>query len=549
MPAAALLLPVALLAAGALLAEAAGRVRPGAGRTPVALFAWAALAALLLLWVPQRNPIDLNLGELGAGIRFVLRLDAVSFAFSLFVLLPSALLLTFQRNPSPPLAALATAGAVLTLLAGGLVLAALAWGATFLLVLLLVQAGGEPAPSGARFRQQAAWLLLIWAAAALSARAGTDQYAAVPVSALQAPIFGLVALAAVIASGLVPWKPWPAVLWERLPPELAGLAILPLYFTGFYFLARMYQAGGGHLPGTFFNLALAALGAACALFAALRAQAAGSRRSYFSEVLPMGGGFALLALGLGTALGVAAAIATLAAVALLAALLPLVGDDALSGRLMLALIVVVGLPPTAVFGTRLLDLQAAVESNEVGGYLALLAAGAWLIGIAGAARAVRLGPRREAGRGSTRAAALVGALVVAGGAGLGVLQATIAVPAAAALLPFPGTALTGMPYATATASGSWPAVALGGLAVLATLLLAVAGRGRAVPALSGAVPAPLLAPRWEVLPERLGTIVDSLEVPAEFRVTAWKSFDQAMARGSVWLWIAIFVVLALVVAR
>src|SRR5207302_5153592 len=342
---------------------------------------------------------------------------------------------------------------------------------------------------------------------------------------------------------------WPAVLWERLPPELAGLAILPLYFTGFYFLARMYQAGGGHLPGTFFNLALAALGAACALFAALRAQAAGSRRSYFSEVLPMGGGFALLALGLGTALGVAAAIATLAAVALLAALLPLVGDDALSGRLMLALIVVVGLPPTAVFGTRLLDLQAAVESNEVGGYLALLAAGAWLIGIAGAARAVRLGPRREAGRGSTRAATLVGALVVAGGAGLGVVQATIAVPAAAALLPFPGTALTGMPYATATASGSWPAVALGGLAVLATLLLAVAGRGRAVPALSGAVPAPLLAPRWEVLPERLGTIVDSLEVPAEFRVTAWKSFDQAMARGSVWLWIAIFVVLALVVAR
>jgi len=108
MPAAALLLPVALLAAGALLAGAAGRVRPGAGRTPVALFAWAALAALLLLWVPQRNPIDLNLGDLGAGIRFVLRLDAVSFAFSLFVLLPSALLLTFQPNPSPPLAALAT---------------------------------------------------------------------------------------------------------------------------------------------------------------------------------------------------------------------------------------------------------------------------------------------------------------------------------------------------------------------------------------------------------------------------------------------------------
>jgi hypothetical protein len=263
----------------------------------------------------------------------------------------------------------------------------------------------------------------------------------------------------------------------------------------------------------------------------------------------MAGGFALLALGLGTALGVAAAIGTLAAAALLAALLPLLNDDALSAPTMLALAVGVGLPPTAIFGTRLLDLEAAVESNEVGGYLALLTAAAWVVGIAAAARAVRLPPRREGAAGSQAGAVLVAALLVAGGAALGALQAAIAIPAAAAVITFPGTALTGTPYATAAASGSWPAVALGGLAVLAMLVLAVAGRRAAVPAVSGPEPPALLTRRWEVLPERVGALADRLEIPAEFRVTGWKRLDQAMARGSIWLWIALFVLLALLVAR
>ena len=549
MPAAALLLPVALLAAGALLAWTAARTAPGAGRALAALFAWAALGALVLLWAPERNPLDLNAGELGAGIRFVLRLNAVSFAFCLFVLAPVATLLTFQRSPSPPLAMLATATSLLTLLAGGLILAVLAWGATFLLVALLVQAGGAAQPAATRFRQQAAWLLLIWAAAALWARGGTDQYAAIPVSALSAPIFGLVALGAVIASGLVPWKPWPALLWEKLPPELAGISIVSLYFTGFYLLVRMYETGDGRLPGSIFNLALAGLGAGCALCAALRAQAAPTRRAYLAEALPMAGGFALLALGLGTALGLAAAIGTLAVASLLAALLPLVNDEALSAPLILTLAVAVGLPPTAVFGTRLLDLQAAVESNEAGGYLALVAAAAWLIGIAAGARAVRLTPRTQAAGGSPVGALLVAALLVAGGAALGALQAAIAIPAAADVITFPGTALTGTPFATAAASGSWPAVALGGLAVLAVMALAVAGRSRAVPALSGPEPPPLLTPHWELLPDRLGAVADRLEIPAEFRVTGWKRLDQAMTRGSVWLWVALFVLLALLVAR
>jgi hypothetical protein len=52
-----------------------------------------------------------------------------------------------------------------------------------------------------------------------------------------------------------------------------------------------------------------------------------------------------------------------------------------------------------------------------------------------------------------------------------------------------------------------------------------------------------------VLPERVGALADRLEIPAEFRVTGWKRLDQAMARGSIWLWIALFVLLALLVAR
>jgi hypothetical protein len=246
---------------------------------------------------------------------------------------------------------------------------------------------------------------------------------------------------------------------------------------------------------------------------------------------------------------VAAAIGTLATAAVLVALLPLLNEEVLSPALILALAVGAGLPPTAIFGARLLDLQAAVESTEASGYLAVLAAAAWIIGIAAAARSVRLAPRREAGAGSSAGAVVVAALLVAGGAALGAIQGAIAIPAAATVITFPGTALTGTPYATAAASGSWPAVALGGLAVLGVTVLAVAGRRWAVPALSGPEPPPLLPPLWEVLPDRLGAVVDRLEIPAEFRVTGWKRVDQAMARGSVWLWIALFVLLALVVAR
>ncbi|HEY8812906.1 MAG TPA: hypothetical protein VIO86_10485 [Candidatus Dormibacteraeota bacterium] len=550
MPAAVLLLPVALLAVGAVLAWAARRVVPGSGRFIAALVAWSALVALVAIWSPQRTPLDLTVGELGAGIRLAIRLDAVSFAFGLFVLVPAALLLTFTRSPSPPLVVLATAASLFTVEASGLILAAFGWGATLLLVAVLLQAGGEAKPITTRLRDQAALLFLLWAGAAVYTRGGTDQYAAIPVSVLQPQIFALVAIASLLASGIVPWKAWPAALWERLRPETAGPATALLFFTGFYFLVRMYEAGGGHYPSPLANPLLAAAGMACALAATLRAQAAPTRRAYLAETLPIAGGFALLALALGTPLGIAAAIGTLAVASLLCALLPLVAEEALTGSVLVALLVSVGLPPTAVFGTRLLDVQAALEANEVTGYLGLAAIAAWVIGIAGAARAVRLAPRREAEPGRSRFGALVLVLVLAaGGAGLGALQSAIAVPAAASVLNFPDSALTGGLYATDAASGSWPAVALGGLLVVAVVVLGLAGRRFGVAALPAADPVPLFAPRWRSLPDRLGALADALELPAEFRVTGWKRMDVVLTRGSIWLWIVLFAILAILVTR
>ncbi|MDQ6918255.1 MAG: hypothetical protein M3Z98_02730 [Candidatus Dormibacteraeota bacterium] len=550
MPAPLLLSPVALLAVGAVLAWAAGTVAAGAGRLIAALVAWAALAALVAIWASQGTPLDLTVGELGAGIRFAVRLDAVSFAFGLFVLVPAALLLTFTRSPSPALALLATAASVFTYQASGLILAAFGWAATLLTVAVLLQAGGEEKPMTTRLRDQAALLCLLWAGAAIYSRARTDQFAAIPVSALQPQFFALVAAASLLASGIVPWKAWPAALWERLRPEMAGPATALLFFTGFYFLVRMYEAGGGHYPSPLYNTVLAGAGIACAFSATLRAQAAPSRRAYLGETLPIAGGFALLALALGTPLGVAAAVGTLAVASLLAALLPMVAEEALTGPVLVALLISMGLPPTAVFGGRLLDVQAALEANEVTGFIGLAAVATWVIGIAAAARAIRLGGRRDAGTGGSRLGAVILAvLLAAGGAGMGALQAAIAIPAAATVLSFPNTALTGGLYATNAASGSWPAVALGGLVAVAAVVLGFAGWRFGVAGLPAAEAPPLFEPLWRSLPDRLGAMADALEIPAEFRVTGWKRIDLALTRGSIWLWIVLFAIFAIVVTR
>lgn len=555
MPAQALLLPIGCLAAGALLAGPFGRLSEGAGRTVAAVAAWAAVVAMLAVWLPQRSPLEQTFAELGAGIRLAVRVDAVSFAFGLYVTVPAALLLTFQRVRSPALGALATAAALLSVEASGLILAALAWGVTLTILRLYLQVAGAPADTAARVRNEATWLCLAWAATVLYALAGTDQYVAAPVTAVTPPLFGLVMLAALFASGLVPWRPWHAAALERLEPEAAGLPVALLFPFGFYLLVRLYQTGDGQYPSQWFNLGLAALGTLTALSAALRAQAAASRRGYFSEAVPLAGGFTLLALALGTPLGLATAIAEMAGAALLPALLVLIPAEVISGSALLALAIVAGLPPALPFASRLLTLQAAVQANEATAYLALLAALAWLLAIAGAARALRLGAKAR-GPGSLTGVGMAAFALLLAGPLVGALQQGLAIPAAASVLGdtgFPSSDLTGLPFAAASASGSWPGIALGGIVLLVTLTIVLAGRRTIVASLAAAPgetgSAPFLRPAWQTLPGTVFAWVDTLAVPGEFQVTGWRRIDQALTSGSVWLWVAVFLALALLLLR
>src|ERR1700674_2698488 len=121
MPSIALLAPVLLplIAAGVITAFGFGGFN--FGQIAAAGGAWAALLALLALWLPLRSTQELNLGPLGFGSPFQLRIDAVAFAFGLMVLVPAALVLTLQRRSwqEAALGALGVAAAMGAIEAGG----------------------------------------------------------------------------------------------------------------------------------------------------------------------------------------------------------------------------------------------------------------------------------------------------------------------------------------------------------------------------------------------------------------------------------------------
>src|SRR5258706_5840041 len=96
MPSIALLAPVALPVVAGAVSAALGLAGLKPGRALVGAGAWAALLALFVLWLPVRSTQELNLGPLGFGAGFDLRLDGVSFAFGLVILVPAAILLTIQ---------------------------------------------------------------------------------------------------------------------------------------------------------------------------------------------------------------------------------------------------------------------------------------------------------------------------------------------------------------------------------------------------------------------------------------------------------------------
>src|SRR6202162_2146725 len=275
MPSLALLAPVVLPVAAGGLTAALGLAGLKPGRAIVGAGAWGAVLALFALWLPVRSSQELNLGPLGFGAGFDLRMDGVAFAFGLVVLVPAAILLTLQPRTwqEGTVAALGVGAAMLAVEAGGVLLTALAGGTAATLGVLQLDIEDIRAPRPPWGALLAAWLALSWAGAILQVVGGTAVYAAVPVSALTVPVFSLLAVAALMASGLFPWRGWPAQLWSRPSLRAAGMAVATLYPLGFYLLVRAYEMGNGRYPLPILNVVLACLGLLVALGVALRAAA------------------------------------------------------------------------------------------------------------------------------------------------------------------------------------------------------------------------------------------------------------------------------------
>src|SRR3989449_5651357 len=131
MPAIALLAPVALLLATAGAVAICGSAGWKVDRIVLGVGSLGAILVIVGLWAPVRSSQELNLGQLGFGASFDLRLDAVSFVFSLMVLVPASILLALQPRPwqETTVAVLGVAASVLAVESGGVLLTALAGGA------------------------------------------------------------------------------------------------------------------------------------------------------------------------------------------------------------------------------------------------------------------------------------------------------------------------------------------------------------------------------------------------------------------------------------
>ena len=546
-----------LLLAPVFLPVAAGGVTAAwglLGRTParavVGAGAWAAVLALLVLWVGVRSTRELNLGPLGFGAQLDLRLDAVGFAFGLIVLVPAAVLLTLQPHTwqEGTVASLGVAAAMLAVEAGDILLTALAGGTAATLAVILLDIEDVRAPRPPWGLLLAAWLALAWAGVILQTVGGTAVYAAVPVSALTVPVFSLLAAAALTASGLFPWRGWAAQLWSRPSLRAAGIAVATLYPLGFYLLVRAYEMGNGRYPLAIINVALASLGILVALGAAVRAQSAATRREYLGEVIPSLGGFALMAVALGTSLGLVSGLVMLATAAVLVACLPLLPDRAGPASL-LAIAAAAGLPPGLAFGARVVGLEATFEAGDFLGLIGIAGAAVWVLSTVAAARAIGL----PAGRGHPvsetfpRVAMALAALTLVAGPALALVLVVFASPAQADLIPAPQGSLSGGLTSVLTISTSLPAVALFvPVLVLGVLAYGAAGafdiRGQPRP--------PLFAIPGAAVIGRMRDVVRAAAVPEQYRsIVNPRALEAAAAGGKPMLWLAAIVALAYAVTR
>ncbi len=550
MPSIALLAPVALpLTAGGLTA-ALGLAGLRPGRALVGAGAWGAVAALFVLWLPVRSSQELNLGPLGFGAGFDLRLDGVAFAFGLVILVPAAILLTLQPRSwqEGTVAALGAGAAILAVESGGVLLTALAGGTAATLAVIQLDIEDIRAPRPPWGVMLAAWLALSWAGAILQVVGGTEVYAAVPVSALTVPVFSLLAVAALMASGLFPWRGWAAQLWRRPSLRAAGMAVATLYPLGFYLLVRAYEMGDGRYPQPVLGVVLAWLGVLVALGVALRAQAAATRREYLGEVIPGLGGFALMAIALGTAVGLVAGLVMLATVGVLAACLPLLPDRAGPASL-LTLAAGAGLAPGLAFGARVVGLEATFEAGDFLGLIGIAGAAAWVLSMVAAARAIGLpaGRGRPASETFPRVAMALAGLILVAGPALPLILAVFAIPAQTDVMPAPAGSLGGGLVSVVTVQAELPALTLfAPLLLLAVIAYGIAGtsgiRSQARP--------PLFPIPGAAAFGRLRVAVRSATVPDQYRsIVNVRALEKAAAGGRPLLWLAGLVALAFAVNR
>lgn len=550
MPSLVLLTPVLLplIAAGVTTACGLAGIRPG--RIAAGAGAWGALLALMVLWLPVRSTQELNLGQLGFGSPLELRIDAVAFAFGLIVLVPAAILMTLQPRTwqQATVAALGVAAALAAVEAGGVVLTALAGGTAATLAVVQLDTEDIRAPRPPWGMLLAAWLALSWAGVILQVLGGTAVYAAVPVAALTVPVFSLLAAAAVMASGLFPWRSWPAQLWSRPSLRAAGMTIATVYPLGFYLLVRAYEMGDGRYPQPIFNIGLASLGVLAALGAAARAQAAPTRREFLGEVIPGLGGFALMTIALGTPLGLVAGLITLATAGALSACLSLLPDRAGPASL-IAIAAAVGLPPGLAFGARVVGIEASVEGGDLLGIIGIAGAATWAVWIVAGARAIGL----PAGRGHPaaetypRVATIIAALVVVAGPGLAAIESGFARPAQADVMSLPAGSLGGGLASVVSVSTIVPAFTLfAPLLVIGVLAYMVAGAAQA-----RGQPRPfLLSIPGAATLERARVIVRSATVPEQYRsIVDLRALEIAAAAGRPLLWLTALVALGFAVTR
>jgi hypothetical protein len=549
MPPIALVLPVALplVAGGAVIL--ANRLGGGVCRAIAAIGVWAGAAAILGLWLPLRSTLELSLGTLGLGVSVGLRLDAVAVVFGLAILIPIGLLLTLQARSwqESAVIALGAASALLATEASDVVLTALAGctAATLVVIALGIEDLEAPRPLWAILI--AAWLALAWAGVQLQVTGGTAGYAVVPVSALTAPVFLLIAFAAAVGSGLYPWRGWMSRLWTRSSLRTAAIAVALLQPLGLYLLFRAYEMGNGRYPQSILNVAVAVWGVLVAFGAASRAQSAPTRRAYLAEVLPCLAGFAIVFAAVGSTLGLVAALIVLLSASVVVTAIPLVAGRAGAPSLLVAA-AGAGMPAGLAFGGLLLGIVAAFEAGDALGLLGLAAVATWLLAAAAAARSVRLPSGAESDEAQARPgiAGVLAAVVLAAGPALGVVFAA-GYAAANEVLPSTGPApgLT----AVSTVSTVLPAVALlGPLLVMGAVALASARR---VPGTARSEVAPPLfhIPAADVA-SRSWAAVRSASVPAQYRsLFNARALEGALAAGRPVLWLVAVLALCIAVTR